>query len=125
MPGVTTNINKIVQPESDNSVFEIKDIGLLLSRVLSISLVIGAIIVFAYLLWGAFDWIMSEGDQEKLKSARLKITHAFIGLGILALVWLIWSVVINFLGIGEVSGLWVNFNLNPDAGSTLPAEPPI
>lgn len=44
---------------------------------------IGAILVLAYFLWGAVEWITSGGDSSKLEGARNKMLHAFIGLLIL------------------------------------------
>ena len=107
---ITTRIGE--EAEAKNA-FEITDIGILLKNTLNIGLIIAAILALAYLIWGAIDWLMSEGDQEKLKSARLKITHALIGLAIMALVWLIWLLTIYFLGIGTVSEGSVDFVL-PD-----------
>ena len=66
-----------------------------------------------YLIWGAIDWITSGGDKAKYESARNKITYALIGLAIMAFVWLIWRMVIYFLGIGIVSKGQVELNL-PD-----------
>ena len=38
----------------------------------------GALII--YLLWGAFDWITSGGEKEKVAKAQQKITNAVIGM---------------------------------------------
>lgn len=43
-------------------------------------LVVAGIATFFYLLWGAFDWIISGGDREKIAQARAKMMHAVIGL---------------------------------------------
>jgi len=83
-------------------IFEIKDPGLFLSRVLGVSLTAAAILTLAYLIWGAIDWLMSEGEPEKLKSARNKIIHTLAGLALIAIVWLLWRLTIYFLGIGTV-----------------------
>lgn len=42
-------------------------------------LVAGLFLIF-YLLWGAFDWIASSGEKEKIAKAQNKITHAVIGM---------------------------------------------
>ena len=44
------------------------------------ALIVGGFFVLFYLLWGALDWITSNGEEEKLKSARLKMTNAVIGI---------------------------------------------
>ena len=78
---ITTRIGE--EAEAKNA-FEITDIGILLKNILNIGLIIAAILALAYLIWGAIDWLMSEGDQEKLKNAKNKILHAMAGMGILA-----------------------------------------
>ena len=46
--------------------------------------VVGGLALLLFLIWGAIDWLMSEGDQEKLKNAKNKITHAMAGMALLA-----------------------------------------
>jgi len=46
--------------------------------------IFGALITILYLVWGTFDWLTSEGDAEKLKTARMKMINAIIGMGLLA-----------------------------------------
>lgn len=47
-------------------------------------MIAGGLALLLFLVWGAIDWLMSEGDQEKLQGAKSKITHALIGMGFLA-----------------------------------------
>ena len=99
-----------IQTEADK-IFEIKKVGTLMSNSLGIAIIIAAILALAYLVWGAIDWITSTGDQEKLKSAKNKITHAVIGLAIMAAVWLVWRLAIYFLVIGVIKQGQVDFDL--------------
>ncbi len=55
---------------------------------------IAAFIVTWYFLWGAWDWILSEGDKQKVADARNKITQAIAGFLILMLVFFILPFVI-------------------------------
>ena len=98
-----------IQTEADK-IFEIKKVGPLISNSLGTAILIAAILTLAYLVWGAIDWVTSEGDTEKLKKAQNKITHAIIGLAIMAAVWLIWRLAIYFLGIGIISSGQVDFD---------------
>jgi hypothetical protein len=46
--------------------------------------VVGGLALLLYFGWGAVDWLMSEGKPDKLEAAKNKITHAFIGMALLA-----------------------------------------
>ncbi len=48
-----------------------------------------------YLLWGAFDWISSGGEKEKITKAQNKITNALIGM---TLIFVVLAVFIAFAG---------------------------
>lgn len=67
--------------------------------------VVGGFIIFSFifalffLLVGGISWITSGGDKAQLESARNKITHAMIGLIIVACVWAIMMLVGKFIGI--------------------------
>lgn len=74
------------------------DIGALLNAVLSFVMVLAALLVFLYLIWGGIEWITSGGDKGKTESARNKITAAVIGLVILAASYAILQLVLRFLG---------------------------
>jgi len=78
------------------------NLGNLLQSVLNFVMVIAALLVFFYLIWGGIEWISSGGDKGKTESARNKITAAVIGLIILAASYAIFIVVINFLGFGSI-----------------------
>jgi len=72
-------------------------------------LIIGGFMVLFYLLWGALDWITSNGEEEKLKSAREKMTNAIIGIIILVIALGVFLVVTtDILGIikRDASGGW-------------------
>ncbi|HRN70148.1 MAG TPA: hypothetical protein PLS49_03090, partial [Candidatus Woesebacteria bacterium] len=55
--------------------------------------VVAAIAVLIYLLWGAFDWINSGGDSEKIASAQAKMTNAVIGIIMIVVAFTIFNVV--------------------------------
>lgn len=89
-----TNIDQQVQ-----GFFKIKTIGSFLKNFLQITLAIGAITAFLYLLWGGLEYIASGGNQDRTKSAKEKITQALTGLAILAAAWALWRLTVYFLGI--------------------------
>lgn len=59
---------------------------------------ISAIVLLFMILWGAFDWMISEGDKEKLANAQKKIINAFIGILILAIAFAVIAVLGQFTG---------------------------
>lgn len=60
-------------------------IGNIVSNFVRIMYIAGGLAVLVFLLWGAFDWITSGGDKEKIAGARRKIINALIGMALLAL----------------------------------------
>lgn len=82
----------------------------LLSTAINITLIIGGILVLAYGLWGAIEFITSGGEQEKVTKARDKITYAFTGAVLLIVVLAVFGVLAgNVLGIVKknAAGDWV------------------
>lgn len=77
------------------------DLGSLINGVLSFVMVIAALLVFFYLIWGGIEWITSGGDKGKTESARNKITAAVVGLIILAASYAILTVALQFLGFND------------------------
>ncbi len=70
--------------------------------------VAGLFLLF-YLLWGAFDWINSGGEKEKIAKAQSKITNALIGIVLVFVVLAVFNVLAgNLLGIIQVNddGSW-------------------
>lgn len=80
--------------------------GGLFNGVLSFVLVIGALLVFGYLILGGIEWITSGGDKGKTEGARNKITSAIIGLIILAASYAILQLALNFLGFGSLNDVF-------------------
>jgi len=74
------------------------DIGQMINKALNFVMVLGALLVFMYLIWGGIEWITSGGDKGKTESARNKITAAIIGLIVLASSWAILMLILGFLG---------------------------
>lgn len=58
--------------------------GNLISHVLSIVIMVAALLLFMYLLWGGLDWITAGGDSGKVGKARDKMLQAILGMVVLA-----------------------------------------
>jgi hypothetical protein len=84
--------------------FQIEDLGLFVSKVVGFALIIAAILVFVYLVWGGIQWITSGGDKGKTEEARNRITAALVGLAIVAAAWAVIQLVSYFFGIDVFGG---------------------
>ena len=111
--GALLTVNPVLAQETEVKV-EVPDafdisVGDLLTTLLNLVLVIAAILVFAYLIWGGLEWITSGGDKSKTESARNKITAAIVGLVVLVASYAILQLVLQILGIqGGFEGM-LNF----------------
>ncbi|MDP4030973.1 MAG: hypothetical protein Q8P47_01675 [Candidatus Beckwithbacteria bacterium] len=91
-----TNIDTEV---SRTGFFKFDSIGDFVVNLFQVALILGSVLTFVYLIWGGIQWITSGGNPEAAKGAKEKITDAIAGLALLAAVWIIWRLVIYFLGI--------------------------
>lgn len=77
----------------------VKDIGKFMSAAIQVSMIIAAILTFAFLVWGGIQWILSGGDKTQTQAARDRITMALVGLGIVAAAWALMKVIGYFFGV--------------------------
>ena len=77
------------------------DIPTILSRLITLGLVIGAIVFIAMLILGGIQWITAGGDKGALESAKQRMVNAVVGLLILFGLW---------VGL-DVLGALLNINL--------------
>src|SRR3989344_9570786 len=66
-------------PGSEAFVNPFYGLGRLLITGIRISIIVSGLAALIYLLWGAFSWITSNGEEEKLEKARMQMTNAVIG----------------------------------------------
>lgn len=59
---------------------------------------IAAIVLIFMILWGAFEWLVSGGDKEKLASAQKRIISAIIGIILFAVAFAIMGIIGMFTG---------------------------
>ncbi|MBI2018220.1 hypothetical protein HYS96_00800 [Candidatus Daviesbacteria bacterium] len=69
-----------------------------LSNLVTLIYGLAAIVLLFMILWGAFDWMTSGGEKEKLESARNKIISAIIGIMLFAVAFAIIQVLGQFTG---------------------------
>ncbi len=75
------------------------DPAVLIARAISFIFVIAVVVAIFFLLFGAVKWIYSGGDKAAIEGARGTITASVIGLVILFLVFLVFTVILKFFGI--------------------------
>jgi len=85
------NPNQGISPQADPSK--------VITNILTIIFMAAILLVLFFLILGAFQWITSGGDKEKVGHARGTIVNALIGLAILALAFLIINIVGGILNI--------------------------
>ncbi|MBI2011483.1 hypothetical protein HYS91_01810 [Candidatus Daviesbacteria bacterium] len=84
----------------DNYAFGfLKSLGEGIGFLVGPTFMIATVSVSFYLIIGAFRFLISGGDKEKIASARGMITHAIIAFIMLILLFLVVQFVPNFLGL--------------------------
>lgn len=73
-------------------------ISKLLSNIITLFYSVAAIALLFMFIWGAFDWMTSEGDKEKLESAKRKIINALIGIMLFAAAFAVIQILGQFTG---------------------------
>ncbi|MBI5127423.1 hypothetical protein HZA76_03120 [Candidatus Roizmanbacteria bacterium] len=77
----------------------IENLGQLVSRVLSFLLPLAGVILLFVLIWGGYDYMMSQGNPEKVKTAQAKITTGIIGFGLLIFSYLLVRLIAAIFGL--------------------------
>ncbi len=105
--------------------------GAYLSSIFSAVMVVAALMVLFYFIWGAIEWISSGGDQGKIQKGRDKITQSVIGIIVLSASIVMFMVVQNFLGLNILStsrsrGTSIQAGkTNTKTGEFVPYVPPV
>jgi TRAP-type C4-dicarboxylate transport system permease small subunit len=77
----------------------ITSLGDLVNKITSFLIPISLVIVFFVFIWGGYDFMTSEGDAAKVKSARAKITSGVIGFVLLISSYLIVRLIATIFGL--------------------------
>lgn len=77
-------------------------LGSLIGWGINVFIIVAGLFMLIYLLWGAFDWISSSGEKEKVSKAQSKITNALIGMVLIFAILVVFNVLAGqMLGIVE------------------------
>lgn len=77
----------------------INTVGDLINTLMKFLIPLAGIILLLVLIWGGYDFLMSGGNPEKVKSAQAKITTGIIGFVLLVLSYLIVRIISFIFGL--------------------------
>ena len=80
---------------------EINNLSDVVNKIITLLIPLAGIILLLVLIWGGYDYLMSQGQPEKLKSAQAKITTGIIGFVLLIASYVIVKLITTIFGIGE------------------------
>lgn len=83
----------------------IQGVGKFIGFGINMFILVAGMFLLIYLLWGAFDWISSGGEKERITKAQNKITNALIGMLLVFVVLTVFNLLAgNILGIVTPNG---------------------
>lgn len=100
--------NALQQDNTATNASALSIVGSVLGKTVNLFIIFSAFVTLFIIFLGAFDWISSDGDKEKILKAQKRITGALFGLFIVLSVWTVWTLLT-----GGVLGI---FERGPDGG---------
>lgn len=79
----------------------INNLSDIVNKVVAFLIPLGGIILLFVMIWGGYDFMMSRGQPEKIKSAQAKITTGIIGFVLLVFAYVITKLLATIFGVGE------------------------
>ncbi len=76
----------------------INTIGDLINRLIAFILPLAGVILILIFIWGGYDLILSQGQPDKIKSAKAKITAGIIGFLLLIFSYVIVKLITTIFG---------------------------
>lgn len=101
-----TNKALDIYKEGELGTVEANPLGALVARLWWTLVMVGGLALLVFLIWGGIDLLSSEGDQEKYKNARNKITHALMGMAVLAASFAIVKILDGLFGFDLLNLKW-------------------
>ena len=81
------------------------DLASIISTAFELAILVAIIACLIMLIWGGFDWMVSEGDKQKVAKARQRLTMAVIGLVVVFMSFMIINIIYGFFFGGVVDFL--------------------
>ncbi len=95
----------------------------LVSFVVNAAFVLAILIALVFLIYGGIRWILSGGDDDKVKTARGTIIAAIIGLVLVALSYVILNFVLVLITGNGITGLTIPSLTEPDPPNVIKPRP--
>lgn len=89
-----------IDQTSVNPIAKFNSIGSILNLLLPTIMIVASLVFLAILLYGAFSYVTSSGEQDKVQKARKTITYSVLGLVLILFSYLIVSLVGVVTGTG-------------------------
>jgi len=80
----------------------IETVGDVVNRLTSFLIPLAAIILIFVMIWGGYDFLMSQGAPEKLKAGKAKMTAGIIGFVLLVLAYFITNLLAKIFGFNGI-----------------------
>jgi hypothetical protein len=84
--------------------FGFDTLGQAISTIITVIFFVAGLAAFFFILWGAVSYVTAGDDSSKTEAARKRITNAVVGLILVALVYVIWLIVSQIVGIDTLFG---------------------
>ncbi len=78
---------------------KINTVGDVINRLLEVLVPIAGIILLFVLIWGGYEFMMSQGNPEKIKGAQAKITTGIIGFILLVISFFLVRLIAKIFGL--------------------------
>lgn len=98
IPGAYAKVR--IDQTTVNPIAKFNSLGSVLNLVLPTVMIVAALLFLAILLYGAFTYVTSSGEQDKVQKARKTITYSVLGLVLILFSYLIVSLVGLVIGTG-------------------------
>ncbi len=78
-------------------------IPIVLQNVINSGVVIAGIVAVFFIIFAGYKFVMSEGDTERITSARKTLIYAVVGLVFIFLSFVIINVIAKFTGVEQLA----------------------
>ncbi len=78
----------------------VDSLGKIITKGLNFIMPMASIVLLFVLISGGYDYMMSQGNADKIKSGQAKITSGIIGFILLILSFLITRIIASIFGLG-------------------------